>query len=223
MRSFDEILDLAAGHHGGRDAVLAKIKNEHDAPDLAAVSDADYLRWMTRVVFGAGFSAKVIMNKWDNFEAAFAGFDPHRVAFFHDEDMDRLLSDTGIVRNGAKIRATIEHAGMMVAIIKEHGSFGAFLSGWDKDDQAGLLAYLAKHGSRLSGTTAQYFLRYAGYDGWIATSDVCAALVREGVLDRPKASSKTAIGAVNDAVNTLAAQGGVSRAQVSKLLALSVG
>ncbi|MEL7231248.1 MAG: DNA-3-methyladenine glycosylase I, partial [Pseudomonadota bacterium] len=188
-----------------------------------SVSDADYLRWMTRVVFGAGFSAKVIMNKWENFEAAFARFEPHSVAFFSDEDMDRLLSDKGIVRNGAKIKATIENARMMVAIIKEHGSFSDFLLSWTRDDQAGLLAYLAKHGSRLSGTTAQYFLRYTGYDGWIATSDVCAALVREGVLDRPKASSKTAISAVNNAINTLSVEGGVSRAEASKLLALSVG
>ncbi|MEO1642838.1 MAG: DNA-3-methyladenine glycosylase I [Pseudomonadota bacterium] len=223
MRPYEEILDLAASHHGGREAVLAKIENEHAVSDPKSVSDADYLRWMTRVVFGAGFSAKVIMNKWDNFEAAFTRFDAHRVAFFNDEDMDRLLSDKGIVRNGAKIKATIENARMMTEIIKTHGSFGAFLAEQSDGGQAELLAYLAKHGSRLSGTTAQYFLRYAGYDGWIATSDVCAAIVRESVLDRPKATSKTAVRAIDEAVETLAAQGGVSRATASKLLALSVG
>ena len=223
MRTFDEIVDLAAQHHGGRAQVLEKIGNEHARADLTAVSDAEYLSQMTQAVFSAGFNWKVIQNKWPGFEAAFAGFDPHRVAFFSDEDMDRLLSDKGIVRNGQKIEATLENARFIVETKKEHGSFGAFLAQWPVGDQAGLLAHMAKHGSRLGGATAQYFLRFSGYDAWITSRDVCAALVREGVLDKPTATSKTAMKKVDEAISTLSQQGGVSRASVSRLLALSVG
>ncbi|MCR9194628.1 MAG: DNA-3-methyladenine glycosylase I [Hyphomonas sp.] len=178
---------------------------------------------MTKAVFSAGFNWQVIRNKWPGFEAAFHGFEPSRVAFFHDEDLDRLLSDTAIVRNGQKITATIENARFVAATAKEHGSFGSFLERWPAEDQAGLIGYLGKHGSRLGGATAQYFLRFVGYDGWIASRDVCAALVREQVLDKPAATSKTALRQIDEAVSVLQAQSGQPRAVISRVLALSVG
>lgn len=223
MRSFDEILDLAAGFHGTRNEVLARADNEFAVTDYRQVSDDRYLAEMAKAVFSAGFSWKVIRNKWPGFEAAFDGFQPNRVAFYADEDLDRLLSDAGIVRNGQKITATIANARFITETAKAHGSFGAFLNDWPVDDQAGLLAYLAKHGSRLGGATAQYFLRFSGYDAWIASKDVCAALVREGVLDKPSATSKTALKKIDAALNKLRTQSGLSRASISRILALSTG
>lgn len=223
MRSFDEILDLAAHHHDTREQVLEKAQNEHGVSDLASISDAEYLSEMTKAVFSAGFNWQVIRNKWPGFEAAFHGFEPSRVAFFHDEDLDRLLSDKAIVRNGQKITATIENARFVAATAKENGSFGSFLERWPAEDQAGLMAHLGKHGSRLGGATAQYFLRFVGYDGWITSRDVCAALVREHVLDKPTATSKTALKKVDEAVSELQVQSGQPRAVISRVLALSVG
>ena len=223
MRSFDEILDLAAHHHGTREQVLEKARNEHRVNDLASISDAEYLSEMTKAVFSAGFNWQVIRNKWPGFEAAFHGFDPNRVAFFHEEDLDRLLSDKAIVRNGQKITATIENARFVAETAKEAGSFGSFLESWPADDQAGLLAHLGKRGSRLGGATAQYFLRFVGYDGWIASRDVCAALVREGVLEKPSATSKTSLRNIDTAITDLHDQSGQPRAVISRILALSVG
>ncbi len=223
MRSFDEILDLAATHHGTREDVLARAQNEHGAADLTAIGDDRYLSEMTKAVFSAGFSWKVIRNKWPGFEAAFHGFEPARVAFFHDEDLDRLLSDKGIVRNGQKISATIENARFVAETSKQNGGFGSFLERWPNEDQAGLLAHLGKHGSRLGGATGQYFLRFVGYDAWIASRDVCAALVRETILDKPAATSKTAQRKLDEAFTTLHQQSGQPRAVISRVLALSVG
>ena len=223
MRGFDEIVELAAQHHGTADAVLKQAANEHAVSDLKSISDDRYFAELTKAVFSAGFSWKVIRNKWAGFEAAFAGFQPNRVAFFSDEDMDRLLSDKGIVRNGQKIRATIENAQFVVDLIKQHGSFGAFLEAWPDEDQAGLLAYLGKRGSRLGGATGQYFLRFVGYDAWIASRDVCAALVREAVLDKPSATSKTALKSIDAAMTKWHQQSGLPRAVISRTLALSVG
>lgn len=223
MRSFDEILDLAAGFHGAPGDVLERARNEHAVTDYSRISDDRYLAEMAKAVFSAGFSWKVIRNKWPGFETAFDGFQPNRVAFYADEDLDRLLSNAAIVRNGQKITATIENARFVVETAKDHGSFGAFLNDWPADDQAGLLAYLAKHGSRLGGATAQYFLRFSGYDAWIASKDVCAALVREGVLDKPSASSKTALKKIDTALTELHAQSGLPRATISRVLALSTG
>ena len=223
MRSFEDILALAAQHHGTVEAVLQKALNEHLSSDLTSMPDDRYLSEMAQAVFSAGFSWKVIRSKWPGFEAAFHGFDPHRVAFYADEDMDRLLADKAIVRNGQKIRATIENARFIVETRKQHDSFGAFLANWPKDDQAGLLAHLAKHGSRLGGATAQYFLRFSGYDAWIASKDVCAALVREGVLDKPQATSKTALKKIDAAFTKLHEESGRPRSVISRVLALSVG
>ena len=223
MQSFEEILDLAAGHHGGREAVFAKASNNHLEPDIRTVPDSRFLAEMARAVFNAGFNWQVIANKWSGFEAAFDGFDPHKVAFYADEDLDRLLSDTHIVRNGPKIRATIDNARFVVDTAKAHGSFGAFLADWPAGDQAGLLAYLGKHGSRLGGATGQYVLRFSGYDAWITSQDVCRALVRAGVLDTPAATSKGALAKVDAAFTALQAESGLPRSVISRILALSVG
>lgn len=223
MRDFQEIVGLAGHHHGGEDAALAAAQNSYLRPDLSATTDDRYLAEMTRAVFNAGFNWKVIASKWDGFEAAFDGFNPNRVAFFADEELDTLLRDTRIVRNGQKIRATLANAQLVVDTAKTHGSFGAFLQNWPDTDQAGLLEHLNKNGSRLGGATAQYFLRFSGYDAWITSRDVCAALVREGVLDTPKATSKTALRKVDSAFTDWHNNSGQPRSVISRLLALSVG
>lgn len=60
--------------------------------------------------FQSGLSWLVILRKREAFRAAFAGFDPARVAAFTDADAERLLGDAGIVRNRAKIAAAIRNA-----------------------------------------------------------------------------------------------------------------
>lgn len=60
--------------------------------------------------FQSGLAWITILRKRDNFRAAFAGFDPELVAQFGDEDVARLMQDAGIVRNRAKIEATIANA-----------------------------------------------------------------------------------------------------------------
>jgi DNA-3-methyladenine glycosylase I len=60
--------------------------------------------------FQSGLSWLIILRKRENFRAAFAGFDPVAVAEFGADDITRLLADTGIVRNRAKIEATIKNA-----------------------------------------------------------------------------------------------------------------
>jgi len=60
--------------------------------------------------FQSGLSWLTILRKRENFRAAFAGFDLAAVAAFGDADVARLLADSGIVRNRAKINATIGNA-----------------------------------------------------------------------------------------------------------------
>jgi DNA-3-methyladenine glycosylase I len=69
---------------------------------------------MTLEAFQSGLSWITILRKRENFRRAFAGFWPERVAAFTTDDIERLLSDPGIVRNRAKIAAAIENAGLVV-------------------------------------------------------------------------------------------------------------
>jgi len=83
---------------------------------------------LTLESFQAGMSWLTILRKRDAFRSALAGFDAERVARFNDADRTRLLNDAGIVRNGAKIDATIGNARAFLATAAEHGSFAAYLA-----------------------------------------------------------------------------------------------
>ena len=78
--------------------------------------------------FQAGLSWSTILRKRENFRAAFAGFDPAVVAGMDDADVERLMGDAGIVRNRAKILATIGNARAFLATAEEFGSFRGYLA-----------------------------------------------------------------------------------------------
>lgn len=71
--------------------------------------------------FQSGLSWLVVLRKRPAFREAFAGFDPERVAAFDDDDVARLLGDARIVRNAAKIRATIGNARATLALRADGG------------------------------------------------------------------------------------------------------
>lgn len=71
--------------------------------------------------FQSGLSWTTILRKRPAFRAAFVDFDPDTVAAFDETDVDRLLHDAGIVRNQAKIRATIANARATVALRAQGG------------------------------------------------------------------------------------------------------
>ena len=74
---------------------------------------------LTLEAFQSGLSWLTILRKRESFRAAFAGFDFEAVATFSDHDVQRLLDDTGIVRNRAKIEAAISNARAATAMSVE--------------------------------------------------------------------------------------------------------
>ena len=75
----------------------------------------------------AGLSWQTILNKRENFRKAFDNFAPVKVAGYTDDDRNRLLNDSGIVRNRAKIDATINNARRFLEVQKEFGSFDRYI------------------------------------------------------------------------------------------------
>ncbi len=76
--------------------------------------------------FQSGLSWRTILNKRPGFRAAFRDFDADAVAAFGDADVERLMADAGIVRNRAKITATIANARAIVAL-RDAGGLDALI------------------------------------------------------------------------------------------------
>lgn len=77
--------------------------------------------------FQAGLSWRLLLSKRENFRKAFDGFDPAKVAAYGEEKVASLMSDTGIVRNKAKILAAISNSKLFLDLQKEFGSFDAYI------------------------------------------------------------------------------------------------
>lgn len=93
--------------------------------------------------FQAGLSWITILRKREAFRAAFAGFDPHKVAAFDQQDIERLMQDTGIVRNRLKINAAINNARCFLTIQTEVGSFDQWI--WRYVDHQPIINHWQAH------------------------------------------------------------------------------
>jgi DNA-3-methyladenine glycosylase I len=92
-------------------ALAAVYRDYHDCEWGRPLHGRDALfERMSLEAFQSGLSWLTILRKRDNFRRAFHRFDVDRVARYTDKDVQRLLADTGIVRNRAKIEATIANA-----------------------------------------------------------------------------------------------------------------
>lgn len=221
MRSFDEIFDIAAGRKGGAEALNAMLSRPKSGDELAAIPDDRWLAAMTRGVFQAGFNWKVVESMWPGFETAFEGFDIGRCAMLNDEDFERLVSDTRIIRNGAKIRSVQENAIFVQALAAQSGSAGKAIADWPSTDFIGLLDLFKKRGNRLGGATGQYCLRSQGKDSFILSQSVVDRLIAEGVVDKAP-TSKKALADVQSAFNVWMEQSGRSLTEISRVLGMSL-
>jgi len=223
MTTFESIRARAAARKGG-EAVLADLLGP--VPDNAAVAkvpDDRILSAMAQRIFSAGFVWSVIEKKWPGFEEAFLGFEPKRLVFQPDDFWHELAGDARIVRNPQKIRSVRENADFVSRMSAEHGGFGRFLAQWPADDQTGLVAYLAKHGSRLGGNTGAYFLRWIGWDTFLLSSDVVAAMRDAGLDIAAAPTSKRDLAKVQWQLNEWRRETGLAYAHLSRMLALSIG
>ena len=131
--------------------------------DTRPPNDEAYFENMTRVIFLAGLSWKMINKKWPNFRKAFKNFSIDKVSQFGNADIERLRNDPGIVRNRAKIVATIGNARQFHNIRKEFGSFQRFIDSLDKSDNYALVTKeLGKRFSRVGPSSARIFLYSVG-------------------------------------------------------------
>jgi 3-methyladenine DNA glycosylase Tag len=127
-------------------------------------SDDGYLEQMTKAIFQAGFSWKVVNEKWPGFRKAFEGFSVEKVAALSPDEVDVLLQDESIVRNRRKVEATVWNARKIIALRAEHGSMHAFLRSLDGKSYREVSRRLQATFEHLGRTGAFVFLWCVGED-----------------------------------------------------------
>jgi len=223
VERFKEIQRRAASRHGGARALEAHLPKARSANALRRTPDHRYLSGMTRAIFQAGFVWRIVEAKWSGFEEAFGEFDPGAVARLSEKRLQLLARDTRIIRNPQKIRAVRDNASFLVALREEHGSASRFFASWPVEDIVGLWDVLKLRGSRLGGTSGQFFLRRLGKDTPILTRDVVQALREQGVIEQKSPTSKQALRSIQEAFNTWRGESGRSLCEISRILSCSVG
>lgn len=91
--------------------------------------DARLFEMLTLEGAQAGLSWLTILHKREGYRAAFAGFDPAKVARFREAKVERLMQDASIVRNRLKIESTVANARATNAVRDELGSLDSYLWG----------------------------------------------------------------------------------------------
>ncbi len=143
--------------------------------------DREHFEYIVLDSFQAGLSWRTILHKRENFRAAFADFDPERIARFGARDVNRLLKDAGIVRHRQKIEATIGNARAFLQLCEREGGFDRWIwqftggvtipNAWSSLHQVpartaesdAMSAALRKQGFRFVGSTICYaYMQAAG-------------------------------------------------------------
>jgi len=120
--------------------------------------------------FQSGLSWRTILEKRENFRAAFQGFNIAKVAAYTEDDVERLLQDAGIVRHRGKITAAINNARRALELIEREGSLAAFIWRYEPDrsklpgpytdttspESLALSKELKKRGWKFVGPTTMY-------------------------------------------------------------------
>ena len=223
MKKFQKIKERAEHRKGGRMGLKKLLPKVANKKSLAALGDDRYLATMTKCINQAGFSWKVIEKKWPEFEEAFFGFDLRKLSFLSAEQWEAYVSDRRVVRNWQRIKALQENVFFVADESRKNGSFGKFIAEWPVSDQIGLMAYLKKHGSRLGGQSALWFLRRTGKDCFILSKDVVVTLRGSGLEIAEQPSSQRDLKKVQALFNEWHKETGLPYSHLSRIAACSVG
>ncbi|GLS26322.1 DNA-3-methyladenine glycosylase I [Marinibactrum halimedae] len=215
--TFERIYETACLHKGGDDAVEASLPTPLSDAKLKSVSDAECLSLLSLRIFRAGLKHSLVDSKWPAFSEVFHGFDPIQSAMLSDEEVERMMENTSIIRHLGKLKSVRTNAQMILHIREEYAGFGEFLAQWPTSDVIGLWHYLKSHGAQLGGMSAPRFLRMVGKDTFLLTDDVVMALKGMGIIHKPP-TAKRDLHRVQETFNGWCEESGRPLCQVSRIL-----
>ncbi len=123
---------------------------------IDAKSLADYLEIITKAVFQAGVSWKLVDSKWVAFREVFENFDPEKIAAFTQADIERLSQDERILRSRKKIEGTIANAHAILELDEQFKGFKNYLR--SKSSYKELAADMRKRLKYMGELSVYYFL-----------------------------------------------------------------
>lgn len=109
----------------GNDAAMLRYHDEEWG--VPVHDDRTHFEFLVLESAQAGLSWRTILNRRDGYRRAYEGFDPERIAGYGPLDIERLVADSGIVRNRRKIEASVNNARRLLETAREFGSFSAYL------------------------------------------------------------------------------------------------
>lgn len=99
----------------------------------------------------AGLSWITVLKKREEYRNAFDGFDPYKIALYHDAKIQKLMQNPGIIRNRLKVNAAVTNARLFLDIVEKHGSFDSFI--WSYVGNTPIVGHWEENGA-LPATTA---------------------------------------------------------------------
>ncbi|WP_041417449.1 DNA-3-methyladenine glycosylase I [Shewanella woodyi] len=222
LESFSTIYQRASERKGGDESLESLLTSSLTPDEIGQYKDAELLSEMSKKVFQSGFIWRIVENKWSAYEEAFFGFEPHKVLMLSPEQLQERASDPNLIRHMKKTMAIYDNALMTHDIAREHGSLAEYIANWPSEEITQLWAVLKRRGTRLGGNTGPYFLRAIGKDTFLLTGDVQGYLTSHKLVDFGF-SSKSGLKQVQGVFNTWQQQSGRSLADISRVLACSVG
>ncbi|OVE81148.1 hypothetical protein BVY03_04475 [bacterium K02(2017)] len=223
MVHFKQIFNRAVKRKGNKKELNKLLPNVKSVKLIKSIKDDRVLAAMSKCVFQAGFSWKVIEKKWPTFETAFHKFSINKLSSLSPDQWDEYGHDTRVVRNMQKIMSVAHNVSFIADIKKEYKSFGRFIAQWPEDDLVGLFIYLKKHGSRLGGMTSQILLRRLGKDTFMLTPDVIACIKLTGLSIADHPTSKRDLYAIQNLFNDLRDNTKLPYSHLSRIMSCSIG
>jgi DNA-3-methyladenine glycosylase I len=112
----------------GQDELYMKYHDEEWGKPV--YDDRMLFEFLILETFQAGLSWITVLRKRENFRNAFDKFDYKKIAKYNDDKLAELMQNAGIIRNGAKIKASVSNAKAFIDIQKEFGSFSDYIWGF---------------------------------------------------------------------------------------------
>lgn len=147
--------------------------HESGAPrQITARTPADFFEVLTRAVFNAGLSWRVVQARWPAIAEALAGFDPVVLAGYDEHDVDQLVTDDRIIRSRGKLDAVCVNARTFLDVTDRPDGFAGWLATFDEyDAQERALRRAFKYIGEFGAYWSLYTLRFAvpDYRDWMAS------------------------------------------------------
>ncbi|HSG04263.1 MAG TPA: DNA-3-methyladenine glycosylase I [Marinobacterium sp.] len=164
-----------------RNSEIEHLYHDHEWGKLQ-LDDAKLYEFIVLESAQAGLSWRTVLNKREGYRQHYLNFDPEKVAQFGESEIQSMLDDPAVIRNRAKIEASIGNARVFLQIVHEYGSFAAYLfsfmrghiqlNSWqttaeipaDTELSKAIAKDLKQRGMRFFGSTIVYaFLQACGF------------------------------------------------------------